>query len=108
MSTSKTLADSVLINADSRVIVFGLRSKNSLYHFVYVDHLGVLALREKQVEIAMTDLECLFKNGGLSLHERSVGSGKQETLGPRLIAIGTRRRCSANNLGGCIKLLAPC
>ena len=52
MSESKTLADSLLINADSRVIVFD----HSLYHFVNVDDLCVLALREKQVEIAMTDL----------------------------------------------------
>ena len=29
----------------------------------------------------MTDLECVFTNGGLSLHERSVGTGKQEKLG---------------------------
>ena len=56
MSESKTLADSLLINADSRVIVFDQRNKNSLHHFVYVDNLGVLALREKQVEIAMAYL----------------------------------------------------
>ena len=57
MSDSEALADSVLINADSRVIVFDQRSVCSLYHFVYVDNLGVLALRETQVEIAMTDLK---------------------------------------------------
>ena len=56
MSESKTLADSLLIDADSRVIVFDQRHNNSLYHFVCVDNLGVLALREKQVEITMTDL----------------------------------------------------
>ena len=77
MSESKDLADSVLINADSRVTVFDQRNKNSLYHLVYVDNLGVFALRETQGEIAVTELECLFTNGGLSLHERSAGSGKQ-------------------------------
>ena len=60
MSEFKALADSVLINADSRVIVFNQRDKSSLYHFVYVDNLGVLALRETQVEIAMTDFKCLY------------------------------------------------
>ena len=58
MSESKALSDSVLISADYRVIVFDQRYNNSLYHFVYVDNLGVLALREKQVEIAMIDLTC--------------------------------------------------
>ena len=56
MSESKTLADSLLIDADSRVIVFDQRNNNCLHHFVYVDNPGILALREKQVDIAMTDL----------------------------------------------------
>ena len=83
MSKSKALADSVLINADSRVIVFDQRDNNSLYHFVYVDNLGVLALREKLVELAMTDLECVFTSGGFGLHERSVGMLEHATGTPR-------------------------
>ena len=75
----------MFINADYRAIVFDQRNHSGLYHFVYADNLGVLALREQtQVEIAMTYLECLFTSGGFSLHERSVGTGKQETLGTAL------------------------
>ena len=83
MQQSKLLDHSQLVNDNNRTIVFN-RRETSLFHFVYVDNLGVLALRQEQVENVMEDLECLFSGGGLSLHEKSVGTDRQESLGTSL------------------------
>ena len=53
----------------------------ALYHVVYVDHLGVVALEQEKVTDIMAELEQLFSGGGLALHEVLSGSGGQEVLG---------------------------
>ena len=74
------LAHSTLINDMAKVAQIDPLVP-TLYHFVYVDHLGVVALEQEKVTEIMAELEQLFSGGGLALHEVSVGSGSQEVLG---------------------------
>ena len=80
MAESEKLSKSSLVN-DSRTHVFFDANNPSLHHFVYVDNLGVLALREAQALAVMGDLEDLFSKRGLNLHETSCGTGPRESLG---------------------------
>ena len=80
MSASDKLAHSTLINDDHKHVFFDPRSPE-LHHFVYVDNLGVLAMKESQALAVMSDLDSLFPERGLLLHEASCGSGRRESLG---------------------------
>ena len=53
----------------------------ALHHFDYVDNLGVLAMEESQALAVMGDLDRLFPERGLLLHEASCGIVRRESLG---------------------------
>ena len=80
MSESDKLAHSALINDDHQSVFFDPRSPE-LHYFVYVDNLGVLAMEESQALAVMGDIDSLFPERGLLLHEASCGSGRRESLG---------------------------
>ena len=62
----------------TNVLLFDPRSPD-LHHFVYVDNLGVLAMDESKALAVMGDLDSLFPERGLLLHEASCGSGRRES-----------------------------
>ena len=55
---------------------------------MYVDKLGVIALKEEQVIVIMVELEQLFSGGGLAIHEVSVGTGNKKCWVQALTAHG--------------------
>ena len=73
MSESDKLAHSTLISDDHKSVLFDPRSPE-LHHCVYVDNLPMLD--ESQALAVMGDLDSLFPERGLLLHEASCGSGR--------------------------------
>ena len=80
MSEDEGLAHSTLVNDMAKVIEIDSHVP-TLYHFVYVDNLGVIALEQEKASGIMAELEQFFSGGSLALHEVSVGTGRQEVLG---------------------------
>ena len=80
MSEDEGLAYSTLVNDMAKVIGIDPHVP-TLYHFVYVDYLGIIALEQEKVTETMAELEQLFSGGGLALHEVSAGTERQEVCG---------------------------
>ena len=78
MSESDKLAHSTLINDYHKSVFVDPRSPE-LHHFVYMDNLGVFAMDESQALAVMGDLDSLFPERGLLLHEAACGSGRRES-----------------------------
>ena len=62
MSEDEGLAHSTLVNDMAKVIEIYLHVP-TLYHFVYVDYLGIIALEQETVKETMAELEQLFCGG---------------------------------------------
>ena len=80
----------------------------TLYHFVYVDILGVIALEQEKVTEIMTELEKLFSGGGPILHEVSVLMGRQEVLGNSIDCSRQATLLTSKRFTACTNQFQPC